>query len=74
MQNTEPVLFADDTNLFPSGSNIISLQGGINNDLAIIAEWLKVNKVSLNVKKTHFLCLSAKIRLLHVYHYKLMGK
>ena len=43
-KNTEPVLFADDTNLFSSGSNAISLQDGVNNDLAIFAEWLKINK------------------------------
>ena len=59
-KSTEPVLFADDTNLFSSGSNASSLQDGVNNDLAIIAEWLKVNKVSLNIKKTHFMCFSAK--------------
>ena len=57
---TEPVLFADDTNLFSSGSNASSLQDGVNNDLAIIAEWLKVNKLSLNIKKTNFMCFSAK--------------
>ena len=59
-KSTEPVLFADDTNLFSSGSNASSLQDGVNNDLAIIAEWLKVNKLSLNIKKTHFMCFSAK--------------
>ena len=47
-KSTEPVLFADDTNLFSSGSNAISLRDGVNNDLAIIAEWLKVNKLSLS--------------------------
>ena len=52
--------FADDTNLFSSGSNAMSLQDGVNNNLAIIAEWLKVNKLSLNIKKTHFMCFSAK--------------
>ena len=57
-KSTEPVLFADDTNLFSSGFNAISLQDGVNNDLAIIAEWLKVNKLSLNIKKTHFMFLS----------------
>ena len=59
-KSTEPVLFADDTNLFSSGSNAISLQDGVNNDLAIIAEWVKINKLSLNIKKTHFMCFSAK--------------
>ena len=48
------------TNLFSSGFNAISLQEGVNNDLTIIAEWLKVNKLSLNIKKTHFMCFSAK--------------
>ena len=34
------MLFANDINLFPSGSNAFSLQDGVNNDLAPIAEWL----------------------------------
>ena len=59
-KSTEPVLFADDTNLFSSGSNAISLQDRVNNDLAIIAEWPKVNELSLNIRKTHFMCFSAK--------------
>ena len=59
-KNTEPVLFADDTNLFSSGSSAIVLQDGVNNDFAIIAEWLNVNKLSSNIKKTHFMCFSAK--------------
>ena len=56
------MLFADDTNLFSSGSNAISLQDGVNNDLAIIAEWRKVNRLSLNIQKTHFMFFSAKTK------------
>ena len=59
-KNTELVLFADDTNLFSSGSNAISLPDGVNNDLAIIAEWLKVENLSLNIKKAHFMCFSTE--------------
>ena len=73
-KSTEPVLFADDTNLFSSGSNASSLQDGVNNDLAIIAEWLKVNKLSLNIKKTHSCVFQLKTSLVHVYIYKLTGK
>ena len=47
-------------NLFSSGYNTSSLQDGVNNDLAIIVEWFKVNKLSLNIKKAHFICFSAK--------------
>ena len=60
-KSTEPVLFADDTNLFSSGSNAISLRDGVNNDLATIAEWLKVNKLSFNIRKTHFMSFSSKM-------------
>ena len=59
-KSIELVLFADDTNLFSSGSNAIILQDGVNNELAIIAEWLKVNSLSLNIKKTHSMFFSAK--------------
>ena len=58
-KSTEPVLFADDTNPFSSGSIAISLQDGVNNDLTIIAEWFKHDEWSLNIKKTHFMCFSA---------------
>ena len=45
------LLFADDTNLFASGTDLESLQTCVNNDLLTITEWLKANKLSLNVKK-----------------------
>ena len=50
-----PLLFADDTNLFASEKNIIQLQDAVTNDLNSIVEWLKVNRLSLNIKKTHFI-------------------
>ena len=50
-KNTIPVLFADDTNLFSSGVDATGLQDGVNHDLAVITKWLKVNKLSLNIKK-----------------------
>ena len=50
-KNTIPVLFADDTNLFSSGLDVTGIQDGVNRDLAIITEWLKANKLSLNIKR-----------------------
>ena len=49
---TTPILFADDTNLFCSGSDIKTMESNINNELTEISLWLKVNKLSLNIKKT----------------------
>ena len=48
-----PLLYADDTNLFYRGKDIDTLVRGINFELGNISTWLKVNKLSLNVKKTH---------------------
>ena len=53
---TEPVLFANDTYLFSSSSNAISFQDGVNNDLAIFAEWLKINKLSSKLQKSCSRC------------------
>ena len=60
-KSTEPVLFAEDTNLFSSGSNAINILDEVNDDIVIIAECRKVNILSLNIKETHSMCFSAKI-------------
>ena len=56
-KHTFPILFADDANLFSSGKEIKTLETNINNELSQISIWLKVNKLSLNIKKTHYMRL-----------------
>ena len=46
---TSPFLFADDTNLLHHSKDINILQNEINHDLHQISEWLKVNRLSLNI-------------------------
>jgi len=58
--HTLPFLFADDTNLFISGSDATMLEQKMNHDVGNISEWLKCNKLSLNIKKTHFMTLRNK--------------
>ena len=53
-----PILFADDINLFNSEKNARRLQDEINKELSCISEWLKIKKLSLNIKKTHFMIFS----------------
>ena len=57
-----PFLFADDTNLFISGRNLNEMVMELNNELTEISSWLKVNKLSLNIKKTHFMLFSSRRR------------
>ena len=54
-KHTFPILFADDTYLFSSVKEINTLETNINTELSHIFIWLKVNKLSLNIKKTHYM-------------------
>ena len=59
------ILFADDTNLFYSHKNIDTLNKTVNQELKKIARWLCANKLSLNIKKTHFIIFKSKKRKLN---------
>ena len=54
------ILFADDTNLFYSHKNVDTLCKTMNQELRKITSWLSCNKLSLNVKKTHFVVFKTK--------------
>ena len=49
-----PIMFADDTNLFYTHSNIQKLFSTMNEELASINQWFTSNKLSLNAKKTKY--------------------
>ena len=46
------VLFANNTNLFASNNDLDTLINILNKELDKISNWLKVYKLSLNIKKT----------------------
>ena len=48
-------MFADDSNLFLSGKDPNQLIKTMNDELVHIVKWLQVNKLSINLKKTHFM-------------------
>ena len=50
----DPIMFADDTNLFLSHQNINILFNKFNEELQKIEIWFKANKLSLNGKKTKY--------------------
>ena len=49
------ILFADDTNIFNSHSDINTLITTTNEELKKVAEWLRANKLSLDIKKLNSL-------------------
>ena len=54
-----PILFADDTNIFLNGKHIDELVC-MNCELNKVVIWLAANKLSLNIKKTHFMIFRSK--------------
>lgn len=52
------ILFADDTNIFISGKNLVELEGILNEELNNLVEWLHCNRLSLNISKTHYMIFS----------------
>ena len=59
-KNTFPILLADDNNSFVSGRDSDMIMKTLNEELKEIFLWLKANKLSLNIKKTHFMIFSSK--------------
>jgi len=52
------VHFADDTTVFCSGDGIIDVASNVNRELSFVSEWLKANRLSLNIGKTTFMVTS----------------
>ena len=47
------IMFADDTSMFVHGKDPQVRESTLNEELSKVVSWLHVNKLSLNVKKTH---------------------
>ena len=54
----DPIMFADDTNLFYSHKNIKTLFQIVNSELKLVNEWFLANKLSLNAKKNKICFIS----------------
>ena len=46
-------MFADDSNVFSSGSDLKQIESLLNSELPLLIDWLRANRLSLNIDKTH---------------------
>lgn len=58
--NLKFIMFADDTNIICSDTNYKSLESILTKELETISAWFKLNKLSLNIKKTNFMIFKNK--------------
>ena len=63
---TQSLLFADDTSIFCSHKDANHLVPIVNNELAKIIIWLKVNKLSLNLTNTNFMIFHLRQKKVNV--------
>ena len=60
LSNCEPRMYADDTHLTYASNNI---QTSLNEDLENVQNWLRANKLTLNMTKTEFMLIASRQRL-----------
>ena len=61
--NLFAILFADDSNFFCTDKDLDALIKTVNSELKIIVSWLRANKMSLNVEKTHYMIFKPRGKL-----------
>ena len=61
------LLFADDSNMFITGKDPNELIKTMNTEIGFVIDWLKVNKLSLNLKKTHFIIFRRQRAKINVF-------
>ena len=55
-----PILYADDTNVFLTGNDMNVMISTMNVELEKLLLWLQINKLKLNVNKTHYMTFGSK--------------
>ena len=69
---TIPILFADDTTLARSGTDLIDWYRNVNNVLLRVQEWCEVNKLSLISKKIKYIVFKPSKKHIHYRPYTLV--
>ena len=52
VNHCKTILFADDTTIYKTGKQVNNIYEDMNNDLQVLADWFRANKLSLNISKT----------------------
>ena len=63
LSNCEPRMYADDTHLTYASDNVDNIQLHLNQDLENVHNWLRANKLTLNMTKTKFMLIGSRQRL-----------
>ncbi len=65
LQHANGFLYADDSALLVSGTDIMSISTTLNMELAQLSRWFSVNKLSINIGKTRSMLFRSKHKYKH---------
>ena len=57
-------LFADDTSIIYANNDLRTLESTVNLELAKVSEWLKANKLTLNIKKSNYVVFRPRQKIM----------
>ena len=63
LQNSQVIMHADDTTISYSSNNIDDFNDNLNRDLNCLKQWLRGNKLSLNVIKAQAMVVGSRLNL-----------
>ena len=63
LKYSNTILFADDSVIYYSGKNCNEIQNKMNEDLALVKEWLNDHRLTLNITKSKFVVVGGKQQL-----------
>ena len=73
-KNVFSIFFADDSNIFKNGKDLLTLQGTINTELREISMWLNANKLFMNISKTQYMVFSGRKMEDHLVNLQIDGQ
>ena len=59
-------IFADDTNIFFTGSNPNEVEFTMNEEIKLVLKYCAINKLSVNFKKTNYMLISSSKKKMHL--------
>ena len=65
LENAETDMYADDTNIWDSGTNCAEIERTLNAELNKVGDWLLLNNMQLNMEKTKYMVIGAPQKLHH---------
>ena len=71
IRNCNILMYADDTVLFCSGSDVSTIEKILNDELNLIADWLRENSLFVNVTKTESMLFGTAARLKNVDRFQI---